>query len=50
MFNIILKKIYLSIQQKNHFVLAHVFTELLGKMCYHLFLLFLYQIWNFRLL
>jgi len=50
MFNIILKKIYLSIQQKNYFVLALVFTELQWKMCYHLFLLFLYQIWNFSLL
>jgi len=44
MFNIILKKIYLSIQQKKNFVLALVFTELHGKMCYNLFSLFLYQI------
>jgi len=45
MFNTVLKKIYLGIQQKNYFVLTHiVFTELHGKMCYQLVLLFLYQI------
>jgi len=42
MFNNILKKIYLAIQQKKYFDIACVLTELPGKVCYPLFSPFLY--------